>query len=129
MYFYFSLFVFPEPALWKPAEKVQEQQRLAKTLGGVHQLQPLLLQVTPGERCRQDMGMSFGRSLTTEGSLPAHRMTIPWPASLCSATLSPFRPSRRTSTKITSSNSTSNRTCTTSDQRASTPLRGGRLKK
>lgn len=63
------LFVFPEPAVWKPAEKVQEQQRLAKTLGGVHQLQPLLLQVTPGVLSRKDMYMYFGRSLITEASL------------------------------------------------------------
>lgn len=77
----------------------------------------------------KDLCMYFGRSLITEGSLSAHRMTILWPASPCLATLSLFRPSRRTSTKITSSNSTSNRTCTTSDQRASTPMRGGSLKK
>lgn len=52
------------------------------------------------------------------------RTTTLWPASPCWATLSPSRPSRRTSTKTTSSNSTLNPTSTTSDRRASTPLKG-----
>lgn len=53
------------------------------------------------------------------------RMTTLWQASLCWATLSPSHRSQKTSTRITSSNSTSSLTSTTSDQRASTPLRGG----
>lgn len=52
------------------------------------------------------------------------RTTTLWPASPCWATLSPSHPSRRTSTKTTSSNSTLNPTSTTSDRRASTPLKG-----
>lgn len=53
------------------------------------------------------------------------RMTTLWQASLCWATLSPSHRSQKTSTRTTSSNSTSSLTSTTSDQRASTPLRGG----
>lgn len=46
-----SLFyVFVESAVGKLAEEVQEQQRLAEAVGGLHQLQPVLLQVPPGER-------------------------------------------------------------------------------
>ncbi len=37
-----------EPAVRLPAEKVQEQQRLAEALGRLHQLLPLLLQNLPG---------------------------------------------------------------------------------
>lgn len=44
----FCLFL-PEPALWVPAEEVQEQQWLAEALGRFHQLLPVLLQNTPGE--------------------------------------------------------------------------------
>lgn len=38
-----------EPALWELAEKVQEQQWLAEAVGGIHQLLPVLLQITPGK--------------------------------------------------------------------------------
>lgn len=38
-----------EPAVWEPAAEVQEQQRVAEAVGGVHQLLPVLLQVPPGE--------------------------------------------------------------------------------
>ena len=44
----FCLFL-PEPALWVPAEEVQEQQWLAEALGRFHPLLPVLLQNTPGE--------------------------------------------------------------------------------
>lgn len=42
-------FVFVEPAVWKLTAEVQEQQRLAEAVGGLHQLQPVLLQVSPGD--------------------------------------------------------------------------------
>ena len=38
-----------EPAVGVPLEEVQEQQRLAEAVGGLHQLQPLLLQDPPGD--------------------------------------------------------------------------------
>ncbi|XP_041055797.1 FERM, ARHGEF and pleckstrin domain-containing protein 1 isoform X3 [Carcharodon carcharias] len=38
----------PKSAVWKPAEKVQKQQWLAKTLGGFYQFLPLFLQIAPG---------------------------------------------------------------------------------
>ena len=41
--------VFAESAVWKLTEEVQEQQRLAEALGGLHQLQPVFLQVPPGD--------------------------------------------------------------------------------
>lgn len=52
------------------------------------------------------------------------RTTILWQAFLCWATPSPSPWSQKTSTKITSLNFTSNPTSTTSDQRASTLLKG-----
>lgn len=38
-----------EPAVWELAEEVQEQQRMAEAVGRVHQLLPVLLQITPSE--------------------------------------------------------------------------------
>lgn len=38
-----------EPALWVLAEEVQKQQRVAETVGRLHQLLPVLLQNAPGE--------------------------------------------------------------------------------
>lgn len=38
-----------EPAVWEPAEEVQEQQRVAEAVGSLHQLLPVLLQITPGK--------------------------------------------------------------------------------
>lgn len=46
---------FAESTKWIPTEKVQEQQRLAETLGRLHQLLPLLLQNLPGRNCRGKM--------------------------------------------------------------------------
>ena len=39
----------PEPAVGVPPEEVQEQQRLAEAVGGLHQLLPVLLQDPPGQ--------------------------------------------------------------------------------
>ena len=50
-----------EPAFWIPAEKVQEQQRLAETLGGLHQFLLVLLQNPSGRR-----GPTCGRCTLTE---------------------------------------------------------------
>lgn len=44
------LFVLVESVVRKLTEEVQEQQRLAETVGGLHQLQPVLLQVSSGEQ-------------------------------------------------------------------------------
>ena len=38
-----------EPAVGVPLEEVQEQQRLAEAVGGLHQLLPVLLQDPPGQ--------------------------------------------------------------------------------
>lgn len=40
-----------ESAVWEPAKEIQKQQRVAEAVGGVHELLPVLLQVTPGT-CR-----------------------------------------------------------------------------
>lgn len=39
---------FLEPAFWESAAEIQEQQRLAEAVGGLHKLLPLFLQITPG---------------------------------------------------------------------------------
>lgn len=43
-------FVLIESVVRKLTEEVQEQQRLAEAVGGLHQLQPVLLQVSSGEQ-------------------------------------------------------------------------------
>jgi len=53
------------------------------------------------------------------------RTRTPWPASLCSATHSPFPQSRRTSTRTTCSSCISSPTCTTSGLKANIHLKGG----
>ncbi len=37
-----------EPVEWLPAEEIQKLERLAKAVGGLHQLLSLLLQDVPG---------------------------------------------------------------------------------
>lgn len=44
----YGLTCLVESAVWEPAEEIQEQQRVAEAVGGLHQLLPLLLQVAPG---------------------------------------------------------------------------------
>lgn len=44
------LFVLVESVVRKLTEEVQEQQRLAEAVGGLYQLQPVLLQVSSGEQ-------------------------------------------------------------------------------
>ncbi|XP_071898757.1 FERM, ARHGEF and pleckstrin domain-containing protein 2 isoform X5 [Anas platyrhynchos] len=54
-----------KPALWVLAEEVQKQQRVAETVGRLHQLLPVLLQNTPG---RLSLGQSPAAWL--RGQLP-----------------------------------------------------------
>lgn len=63
---FFSAFV--ESALGKLAEEVQEQQRLAEAVGGLHQLQPVLLQVPPGEADGRVCPVSVYPPVGLEGS-------------------------------------------------------------
>ena len=53
-----------ESAVWKLAEEVQEQQRLAEALGGLHQLQPVFLQVSPGDELARGPAVHAGDRLT-----------------------------------------------------------------
>lgn len=84
-----------EPAFWIPAEEVQEQQWLAKALGGLHQFLFVLLQNSSGRRGlhlwalqphRTRLWVGRAGRLPSEHALPPSRMTTPWPASRCWAT-------------------------------------------
>lgn len=46
-YFFFNF--HKEPTVWESAEEIQEQQWLAEALGGLHQLQSVLLQDPSGK--------------------------------------------------------------------------------
>lgn len=67
------LFVLVESVVRKLTKEVQEQQRLAEAVGGLHQLQPVLLQVSSGEQ--QSPVRSSGSSKIC--CWPSHRVYPP----------------------------------------------------